>query len=125
MFDGATYISVCENEIVYARVVEKGTPRKLSVEINPVKHAHVESVLCSIESAIGTVDPGRDWKSKLISTGSDDASFNLGKKDSVTKSLKDQVPHMMAIHCVSHRLELGVIDAMKSMVNCLWISSLY
>ena len=27
--------------------------------------------------------------------------------------LKEDVPHMVEIYCVAHRLELGILDAMK------------
>lgn len=115
MFDGATDVSVSENEIVYARVVEQGVPRNVYVKINSVAHAHAEGVLGAITSAMDsvTVEPAWDWKQKLIATGSDGANVNLGKRHSVAKLLKDQVPHLFAMHCVSHRLELGAIDAMK------------
>lgn len=49
----------------------------------------------------------------VVATGSDGASVNLGKRHSVTKLLKDEVPHLFAMHCVCHRLELGALDAMK------------
>ncbi|XP_041372858.1 zinc finger protein 862-like [Gigantopelta aegis] len=113
MFDGATDVSVSENETVYARVVEQGVPHNVFVKIHAVEHAHAEGILGAFETAMDSVDPGWDWKQKLITTGSDGASVNLGKRHSVAKLLKDQVPHLFAMHCVSHRLELGAIDAMK------------
>jgi hypothetical protein len=113
MFDGATDVSVSENEIIYARVVEKGIPQNVFVQIGAVEHAHAEGVLSTIDKAMDSIDPGWNWKLKLIATGSDGASVNLGKRHSVAKLLKDDVPHLFAMHCVSHRLELGAIDAMK------------
>lgn len=56
-------------------------------------------------------DPG--WKQKLIATGSDGASVNLGKHRSVTALLKIEVPELIPVHCVNHRLELGALDAIK------------
>ena len=53
------------------------------------------------------------WKEKLIATGSDGASVNIGKNKSVTSLLKKDLPHLVVIHCVNHRLELAVLDALK------------
>ncbi|KAH3782816.1 hypothetical protein DPMN_160736 [Dreissena polymorpha] len=42
-----------------------------------VEHAHAEGILGAIEEAMSNID---GWKEKLIATGCDDASVNLGKK---------------------------------------------
>lgn len=90
-----------------------GIPQNLYVNVEPVEHAHAEGVLGAIEKSMASVDPGWNWKEKLVATGSDGASVNLGKHKSVTALLKKEVPHLIAMHCVSHRLELGALDAMK------------
>ena len=38
----------------------------------------------------------------------------LGRSQGVAALLKVDVPHMVEIHCVAHRLELGILDAMKN-----------
>ena len=101
MFDGATDVSISENEIVYARIVDKGVPRNIFVQITAVKHAHAEGVLGAIESSMNSIDPGWDWKQKLIATGSDGASVNLGRRHSVAKLLQDDSPRLFAMHCVT------------------------
>ena len=98
LFDGATDVSISENEIVYARIVEEGIPRNVFVNICAFEHAHAEGVLRAIESAMDNVDPGWEWKSKLIATGSDGASVNLGRWHSVAKLMKDEVPYLFAMH---------------------------
>lgn len=42
MFDGATDVSLSENEIVYARVFRNGIPQIVLIEIKSVKHAYAE-----------------------------------------------------------------------------------
>lgn len=76
-----------------------------------VQHAHSEGVLGAIEEAMSGVE---NWKNKLIATGSDGASVNLGKNHSVTALLKKDVPHLVVMHCVNHRLELAVLSALKN-----------
>ena len=75
-----------------------------------VEHANAVGILKGIEDAM-SFDP--DWKNKLIATGSDGASVNIGKNHSVTALLKKDVPQLIAMHCVNHRLELSVLDALK------------
>ena len=54
-----------------------------------------------------------DCKTKLVGFGSDGASVNTGKQNGVAAKLKREIPHLISVHCVAHRLELGVLDAMK------------
>ncbi|KAL4148664.1 hypothetical protein QTP88_002837 [Uroleucon formosanum] len=44
---------------------------------------------------------------------SDGASVLLGKKNGVAKCLKDRYPLIFSLHCMNHRLELAVSDAVK------------
>lgn len=113
MFDGATDVSICENEIVYARFVDNVIPKYLFVKIQDVKHAHAAGVLEAIETSLDSFNDNWNWKEKLIATGSDGANVNIARKNSVTALLKNDVPHLVAMHCVCHRLELGALDAMK------------
>ncbi|KAH3821179.1 hypothetical protein DPMN_122940 [Dreissena polymorpha] len=62
MFDGATDVAVCENEIVYARVVDEGATRNVFVSIVNIEHAHAEGVLAGFESGMESVDEeGWNW----------------------------------------------------------------
>ena len=45
--------------------------------------------------------------------GSDGASVNLGSQDGVATLLKNTVPHLIAIHFVANRNELGVLSAIR------------
>ena len=53
------------------------------------------------------------WKDKTIAVGCDGASVNVGKHRSVTTFLKKDIPQLIVMHCVNHRLELAVISALK------------
>lgn len=61
-----------------------------------------------------SIDPGWEWKHRLIATGSDGASVNMGKTRSITAFLKRDIPHLIPMHCVNHRLELAVLDAIRN-----------
>ena len=57
-----------------------------------VEHAHTEGVLASIEGFMSGIE---GWKDKLIATGCDGASVNMGK-------IKRDVPQLIAMYCVSN-----------------------
>lgn len=97
-------------KFVHFLQVEEGSPKCVYVKMVPVKHANAEGVLGAIEQAMTSVV---GWKDKLIATGSDGASVNIGKNKSVTALLKRDVPQLIKMHCVNHRLELGALDAIK------------
>lgn len=106
-----------QNEIVYARFVENGIPKNLFVKIQDVKHAHAAGVFEAIETSLDSLSDNWNWKEKLIATGSDGAKVNIGRKNNAAALLKNDVPHLVAMHCVCHMLELGALDAMKERDN--------
>ena len=54
-----------------------------------------------------------NWKDGLVGFGSDGASVMMGRQNGVLKKIKDDVPHLIEMHCVAHRLELVILDAFK------------
>ena len=49
-----------------------------------------------------------DWKSKLVGLCADGAAVNLGVRSGAAKRLQEVVPHLVAIHCCAHRVELAM-----------------
>ena len=54
--------------------------------------------------------PPDQWRKQLVGFGSDGASVSRGK---VTALLIKDVPHLIAVHCVAHQLELSILDVIK------------
>lgn len=56
------------------------------------------------------------WTEKLVFFCADSASVNMGKLNGVAAKLKKEkgVGHLLSIHCVAHRLELGMVDSTKA-----------
>ena len=52
-------------------------------------------------------------RKKLVGFGSDGASVMRGSQGGVTALLKADVPHLIAVHCVAHCLELSILDVIK------------
>ena len=46
----------------------------------------------------------KHWKEKLISTGTDGSSVMIGRHGGVIALLQFQVPHVVGIHCIAHKL---------------------
>ena len=40
----------------------------------------------------------------------------LGLRGRVAALLKQDVPHLIAMHCVAHRLELSILDVVKDVI---------
>ena len=113
MYDGATDTSVSEVEIIYVRLLQDGYPKDYFVGLVDLEHAHADGVFTAIDTAMnnhGSVH----WKEKVVGGGSDGASVNIGKNNSVATRLSDGRPYVLNVHCVAHRLELSVLNAIKT-----------
>lgn len=57
-----------------------------------------------------------DWTygDHLIGFGADGASVNFGKHNSVYQKLHEEMPWLMGVHCIAHRLELAAKDAFRN-----------
>ncbi|XP_059424758.1 E3 SUMO-protein ligase KIAA1586-like [Carassius carassius] len=68
-------------------------------------------------------------KSHLICITTDGASVMTGRQSGLITRLKKDYPLLESIHCLAHRLELSVSDALKSVTGCnhfeIFISKLY
>ena len=50
----------------------------------------------------------------MVAAGCDGASVNLGSRNSVATRLREDHPYILPVHCVAQRLELGILNAIKS-----------
>ena len=114
MFDGATDNSISEVEVVYVRyLTAAGKPKTSFLSLQPLEHAHAQGIMEAIERAF--VDNNvQGWRQKLVGFGCDGAAVNLGRNNSVATRIKDGHDYIVAVHCVAHRLELGVLQAIKN-----------
>ena len=114
LFDGATDASVTEVEVVFVRYVKDGTPTTSYLSLQGVQHANAQGVYEAIDRAF-TSHGLEGWKDKLVGVGCDGAPVNIGKQNSVSTRIQgEDNRHVLIIHCVAHRLELGVLQAIKN-----------
>ncbi|CAB3986303.1 Hypothetical predicted protein [Paramuricea clavata] len=122
--DGSTDVSIVEQEAVYLRYVKNGYPKTKFVGIeNPVR-PNAANITESIENALSTFatpqseDTEENYINgvykKIINANFDGASVMSGHVSGVRARMAEKQPGLVFTHCVAHRLELAVLDAIKS-----------
>ena len=86
--------------------------------IENLENASAVGVVDAIKRGLSKCDIDIDnlsnQNSKLVCKNLDGAAVNLGAKNGVAKTLSDSVDNKVVVsHCVAHKLELGVLDAVK------------
>lgn len=112
LIDGSTDVSITEQEIIYVRILEDNKPQNYFLGIVSVCDAtanNIKKELIEFLNSIGIVNV----EEKLIALGTDGASVNLGAKGGIVALFQKDTPHLVGIHCVAHKLELGILDACK------------
>lgn len=75
-----------------------------------LKKADANGVIAST----GMVEFGlENCKSQTVAFGSDGASVYVGRLNGVVAKLHVEIPWLLGVHCIAHRLELSVLDALK------------
>ncbi|KAJ8318234.1 hypothetical protein KUTeg_003325 [Tegillarca granosa] len=110
MFDGATDCAVSEVEID----CEDGEVKNFLIGLEDLEHAHAEGTFKAIDKSMKNYGC-ENWKEKVVAMGCDGAKVNIGVHDSVATRMKDEGrDYVLAVHCIAHRLELGVLSAIKN-----------
>uniref|UniRef100_A0A1A8GAA0 HAT C-terminal dimerisation domain-containing protein n=2 Tax=Nothobranchius korthausae TaxID=1143690 RepID=A0A1A8GAA0_9TELE len=108
MSDGCTDSAVIEEEIIYGRQAVKGQISVKFLGIEAVTKANAENITSAITAGLG-LEEGT-WKKKLVAVSTDGAAVMLGGKSGVVTRLTADLPHVLPIHCMPHRLELSFKD---------------
>ena len=118
-----------EKELILVRVERAGIPIYIvtsllemasrgGTDANSIKLA-IDSVFSDNEGT-DLIQPGNvpmdydSYRDKMISATADGANVNLGIYNGVLTQLKSERPWLVKIHCVNHRLELAIKDAVSS-----------
>lgn len=51
----------------------------------------------------------------MVSANFDGASVTMGSKTGVIAKIRQEVSNILQTHCVAHKLELAILDAVKEM----------
>ena len=115
--DGSTDASNKEKELIFILCVDPDTGKqRLRVfSLRKVECATAAGVLATIKNAFQ--DHNIDsLKEHTVGLGADGAAVNFGVKGGVATLLKkdEGIDWLVPVHCVSHKLELSIADALKS-----------
>ena len=113
--DGSTDSAVIEEEVVYAQYAKDGEIFVKFLGLQPVPKAdalHITTAIKDVTSAALGIEE-KEWKKKLVAVGSDGAAVMVGCRSGVVTRLTEDMPHVIGVHCMAHRLELSFKDAVS------------
>ncbi|KAJ3583021.1 hypothetical protein NHX12_034545, partial [Muraenolepis orangiensis] len=113
LIDEATSISHKSAMIVNLKVsVDGATPELLFLELVELESQRAKDIEEALLNCLDTAGFTEEWLQKnWVSFVSDGASVMLGKNSGVATRLTARYPNLFTWHCMNHRLELAVSDA--------------
>ena len=81
------------------------------VRLKACENSKAPGIKAAVESAMTEVC--RDWKKKTVALGADGANVMLRERNGVHGLLKQEIPHIIKVHCIAHRLELSFADTLS------------
>uniref|UniRef100_A0A667YKI2 HAT C-terminal dimerisation domain-containing protein n=1 Tax=Myripristis murdjan TaxID=586833 RepID=A0A667YKI2_9TELE len=113
LIDEATSLSHKSAMIVYVKASIVGaTPEFLFLDLVELESQRAASIEEALLNCLNTAGFSEEWLQKnWVSFISDGASVMLGKNTGVATRLTARYPNLFTWHCMNHRLELAVADA--------------
>ncbi|KAJ3583018.1 hypothetical protein NHX12_000015 [Muraenolepis orangiensis] len=113
LIDEATSISHKSAMIVNLKVsVDGATPELLFLELVELESQRAKDIEEALLNCLDTAGFTEEWlQNNWVSFVSDGASVMLGKNSGVATRLTARYPNLFTWHCMNHRLELAVSDA--------------
>lgn len=75
------------------------------------ENSKAPGIKAAVDSAMGEVC--RDWKEKAVAMRAGGANAMLGERNSVYGLLTQDIPHIIRVQCIAHRLELSFADTLS------------
>lgn len=113
--DGSTDVSVTEKEIVFVMFINQETcaVEFKYLKITDLPNCSASAIFTSLKEIL-TEFGVTNFEKKLVGFLADGAAVNFGHIRGVSAELKKLCPWLLAIHCLSHRLELSVKNYIQS-----------
>lgn len=111
MADGATDIGTREVLDVYVKLLDNGKAVNTFVALKECPYGKTQGIPEAITLAMDEKD--RNWKDKTACHGKDGANVMVGQHGGVFGILKQDIPSLLSLHCMAHKLELGLQDTIK------------
>ena len=122
MSDYSTDPSVIDLEVIPLRYVHASIADVMTfyTSTERLQNSREEGLFEAIELGVSKVCvdlENMDQELKLACVNMDGTAVNMGVKSGVAKKINDMVENNVHVtHCVSHKFELGVLDAVKELV---------
>ena len=122
MSDGSTDTTIVEQEVVYVRYVDHGNQVTKLASIQALEHGNAEGVHQSVMKGLATMElltadkiqPADSSFPTLVCANFDGASVMMGSQSGVATRIQQSFSWVIPIHCVAHKLELGILDGVKA-----------
>ena len=111
MEDSACDVGVRKVEDVYVYHLVKGEITNSLGRLKAYENSKAPRIKVAVESAMGEVC--RDWKEKRVSLGADGTNVILGERNGVYGLLRQEIPRIIKVHRIAHRLELSFADTLS------------
>ena len=127
MADSATDVGVREVEDVYVCHLVEGETVNTFAGLKECVNSKADGIKAAVDSVMEDICDG--WKNRAVAMGSDGAPVMLGDRGGVFALLKQEIPHLIKVHCIAHRLELAFADTLlavpefkdiKDMLQGIW-----
>ena len=117
--DESTDISKCEIFAIVGKLVSRGQINTRLLAVYHVEDLTAKGLFAKIEETIKEYEiPTHKWE--CINT--DGASVMTGRLNALNALIKDKYPNVKHIHCLAHRLNLAVREALWGTKSCIGIS---
>ena len=110
--DGSTDRSAVVSEIIYLHYLYEREKKCCYIAVTECVHESANSIKSGIASVLSEFIP--DWEKKLVAASFDGARVNMGHTAGVARLLENDCGQLVIVHCVAHRLELAITDAMRN-----------
>ena len=114
LLDGSTDISVTASVVVYMHYITEGTVAESFVGLEELPNETADGYMTALNSLSKRLELNLFDKEKTVGLATDGARTMLGSYGGVAAKLTAYIPHLVVVHCVAHRLQLAVIDSLKT-----------
>ena len=96
------------------RYITEGTVAESFVGLEELPNETADGYMTALNSLSKRLELNLFDKEKTVGLATDGARTMLGSYGGVAAKLTAYIPHLVVVHCVAHRLQLAVMDSLKT-----------
>lgn len=115
ILDASTDKGTVEELVIYIRYIKNGEIKECFLGLVELQNSTAESYFLAIDKLFNSLDLNLKEKDcSIVGLATDGARNMTGEIQGVCARFKDYFPYLISVHCVAHRLQLSVLDALKN-----------